>query len=234
MPRARGGSRAGQLTGDWTITRIDPTTNKVSATPVQLGQDRPGVAGSTGGLFLLQQTSLVRLDPQTSGFGQQRLVCGQASLAGDASGSIWYFETYPPSGSLAGPGCGELSRFDSSTGAKLQTWPLEQSDGYAGFGVGDGQAWVVQNGTLSRVGGGRRTLTQVKSIPKDVVSVGVGDGVAWWVNPPVSGNEPPSFTRISDTNLALLGTTPLTGPNRLSRASATWAARSPPARAGYG
>ena len=98
------------------LARVSPQTDSVIGRPISINQTYAlGVAaGSTGGVFL--NDTMQWLNPRTGTIGAPVLSgCGNASLSGDAQGSVWYLDAdTPPAGqtgcpeppaSIPRPGC---------------------------------------------------------------------------------------------------------------------------------
>jgi hypothetical protein len=199
--------------GSQTISRISPTTNRITAGRISTHEFAvDALAASTGGVLL--DRSMRRLDPATNQVGPPTLpgsTCGQPQLAGDATGSVWYLNTYASSSS-----CPFLAQYDSSTGKIVQRWGhVIPANSDASLAVGDGQVWIVVNDgqrlTLYRFDPQTGSARVIRRQRGNTYALAVGDGVAALLTDLSAYGLAPriALTRISDASLRPLGTTSL-------------------------
>jgi len=164
--------------GDGTVARIDPKTNKVTAT-VAAGVGRGGrlIAATADSIWLLSdtRTTLTRIDPQEKTVVAELRVPADCGSLTFGEGALW----------LACPSENRVLRIDPA--ANLVDKSIEVSAQPESLAIGETSVWVLgaKEGKLERID--PKTNKVAKTIelgaPAAGGSVTVGDGFAWVAMP---------------------------------------------------
>lgn len=159
------------------LTRIDPSTGKVTATiPLpsdDLASESSLAVTDTAVWVLTTDRKLIKVDPETNAVaGTFETVPGAAALRG-GFGSLWITDANE----------GALLRVDPADASVKQTIPIPEGTGARFLAVGDDAVWVlVPGGTVARIDPATNAVAAVIPVDSgriDGGDIAVGGGAVW-------------------------------------------------------
>ena len=170
-PIAVGGGAVWVATGNSTIARIDPATNRV-VDVVEAGNNPSAIALGSGALWIVDEAdnTLARIDPSASNAVSFVVPVGERpSAVTVGEGSVW----------VANANDATVSRIDPRTGSTLAR--IAVGAGPSGVAVGRGSVWVANGGdqTVSHIDARTNRVRRTIRLPAAPSGVAVARGHVW-------------------------------------------------------
>ena len=157
-------------TAEGTVTRVDPSTNRVEQR-VPVGNGLRALAGGFGSLWAAAAVdgAVVRIDPRTARVTGGVLVGGHPSALAVGAGSVWAVAEDAPA----------LVRIDPRAPAGIQS--ITVGHGPAAVAFAGGAAWVANrdDGTVSRVDPATDRVSHTLPAGRQPVALAAAGGALW-------------------------------------------------------
>jgi DNA-binding beta-propeller fold protein YncE/tRNA A-37 threonylcarbamoyl transferase component Bud32 len=155
------------------VSRIDPSTRRVTASRIHVGKDAQQLAVGLGGVWVTNGTRVTRIDPASHRVvGRPTHVPGDASAVATGAGAVWV--TLDNS----------VIRIDPGSGRVLGR-PIPVGTAPQAVAVGSGDVWVANSldNTVTRIDAASdRVIGGPIRVGKDPEGIAVGDGKVWVAN----------------------------------------------------
>jgi YVTN family beta-propeller protein len=173
---------------DGTVSRIDPTTNQVTAT-ISLGGHPVGIAAGYGSIWVADDNDgkVSRIDPVTNQVAATIQTRENAEGVAIGAGSVWVANY----GTEGQPG-GVISRIDPATNSVVAAVPVGVNPGFLAFG--GGYLWVAMVGepTAVQVDPATNSVRNRVDVGAKAWGIGASDHAVWVVHPAAAGTDPSS------------------------------------------